>query len=545
MISDASGPKQSGASGRLVLGCAVLVFVGWSLVIWLWRPVIYCLTADDSYYYLVTAKNAAHGFGFTFDQINPTNGFHPLWAYLLVPLYWLFGANMETFVRSVLTIQLVFVLLGAEILARGLKDHKRFLLLATSILLVNFYFTKTLVNGLESALQWLLMCTTLAQMLRLLERGVESTNNWQFFGLGVLAGLTILSRLTAVWFAGAVLLLCLIVLGRRDSRSSWLSVIGRVAAAAVGICLVVVPYSVENYLSTGHFETVSASVKVSRAYPFRAHVWIAIIGYALVGLAMGVFLWRNRRGEPLARRFLWAMFPVLAYLVAQWEADAILRHVNVSEIWSMVPLSLGATLFLAYAFSGNLLKGTRRARRAALALALTGLMAFAGFTWSYILNPESYGWYVHSRQMADWIRTHTAPDAVIGAWDAGVLGAYCDRRTVNLDGLINSWDFKENLDKGLAVQWITDVCPIDYLAHSFLDEHVNLDEMKDFHWWIPLADRPDNRIDLTKWNVVYDDRSVNQNWTDRGGRREYVFLVLTRKDEGIPLTEFLKRQGRL
>src|SRR5262249_54851323 len=214
----------------------------------------------------------------------------------------------------------------------------------------------------------------------------------------------------------------------------------------------------------------------------------------------------NRHGEPLARRFLWAMFPVLAYLVAQWEADAILRHVNVSEIWSMVPLSLGATLFLAYAFSGNLLKGARRVRRTGLALALTGLMAFAGFTWSYILNPESYGWYVHSRQMADWIRTHTAPDAVIGSWDAGVVGAYCDRRTVNLDGLINSWDFKENyLDKGLAVQWITDVCPIDYLAHSFLEEHVNLDEMKDLHWWISLADRLDNRIDLTKWNVVYDD----------------------------------------
>jgi hypothetical protein len=35
--------------------------------------------ADDAYYYLVIAGNAAAGHGFTMDRISPTNGFQPLW----------------------------------------------------------------------------------------------------------------------------------------------------------------------------------------------------------------------------------------------------------------------------------------------------------------------------------------------------------------------------------------------------------------------------------------------------------------------------------
>src|SRR5262252_3931944 len=103
-MSDPVDPRQIGLVGKLLLGWVAAVFVAWLLVIWLWPPVIYCLTADDSYYYLVTAKNAAHGFGFTFDQMNPTNGFHPLWGHVLVPLARIFGAHMGVFVRAVLTV---------------------------------------------------------------------------------------------------------------------------------------------------------------------------------------------------------------------------------------------------------------------------------------------------------------------------------------------------------------------------------------------------------------------------------------------------------
>lgn len=44
------------------------------------RPIV-----DDSYYYFMIARNFWEYFGFTFDGINPTNGFQPLWQWMLLP----------------------------------------------------------------------------------------------------------------------------------------------------------------------------------------------------------------------------------------------------------------------------------------------------------------------------------------------------------------------------------------------------------------------------------------------------------------------------
>ena len=38
---------------------------------------------DDTFYYLEVAYRAANGEGFTFDGINSTNGFQPVWGFLL------------------------------------------------------------------------------------------------------------------------------------------------------------------------------------------------------------------------------------------------------------------------------------------------------------------------------------------------------------------------------------------------------------------------------------------------------------------------------
>ena len=45
------------------------------------------LLYDDAYYYFGVARNLAGGHGSTFDGINPTNGYHPLWCWILVPVF--------------------------------------------------------------------------------------------------------------------------------------------------------------------------------------------------------------------------------------------------------------------------------------------------------------------------------------------------------------------------------------------------------------------------------------------------------------------------
>src|SRR5687768_7036872 len=62
------------------------VCAAWVLLIWFWPPAYLTLTVDDSFYYLRIAENVANGLGPTFDGVEPTNGFHPLWMGLLSAL---------------------------------------------------------------------------------------------------------------------------------------------------------------------------------------------------------------------------------------------------------------------------------------------------------------------------------------------------------------------------------------------------------------------------------------------------------------------------
>src|SRR5574340_95737 len=42
---------------------------------------------DDAYYYYKVAQNISEGRGSTFDGIHPTNGYHPLWLAICIPIF--------------------------------------------------------------------------------------------------------------------------------------------------------------------------------------------------------------------------------------------------------------------------------------------------------------------------------------------------------------------------------------------------------------------------------------------------------------------------
>ena len=63
-------------------------------------------TRDDAYYYFKVAQNISEGYGSTFDGINPTNGYHPLWMLVCIPVF--------AFARFdlILPLRILLVLLG-------------------------------------------------------------------------------------------------------------------------------------------------------------------------------------------------------------------------------------------------------------------------------------------------------------------------------------------------------------------------------------------------------------------------------------------------
>ena len=104
---------------------------------------------DDAYYYLVIARNAASGQGFTADGLSPTNGFQPLWMWLLVPIAWLTsGEPTRLLAATQLVVVCVFAASGA-LLWDLLRSRLGFLpaLLGTAVAFVP-RFTNVLVSGM-------------------------------------------------------------------------------------------------------------------------------------------------------------------------------------------------------------------------------------------------------------------------------------------------------------------------------------------------------------------------------------------------------------
>ncbi len=63
-------------------------------------------TTDDAFYYFKTAQNIGLGNGISFDGISRTNGFHPLWMIICVPVFLLANINL------LLPLRIVVVLAG-------------------------------------------------------------------------------------------------------------------------------------------------------------------------------------------------------------------------------------------------------------------------------------------------------------------------------------------------------------------------------------------------------------------------------------------------
>ena len=62
-------------------------------------------TRDDAYYYFKVAQNITEGRGITFDGINPTNGYHPLWMLINIPIFALARFDLILPLRILLLVQ--------------------------------------------------------------------------------------------------------------------------------------------------------------------------------------------------------------------------------------------------------------------------------------------------------------------------------------------------------------------------------------------------------------------------------------------------------
>jgi len=163
-------------------------------------------TRDDAYYYFKVAQNISEGHGSTFDGINPTNGYHPLWTLVCVPIFALARFDL------ILPLRILIILLAGLRAATSLLLYR---LLGNVIarpiaMLVALYWafdyaihTTAYQQGLETGLAAFCLVLFLFLLQRFeRDRKTAPVKGKQIALLSIAVTLVTFSRLDMVFLAG-------------------------------------------------------------------------------------------------------------------------------------------------------------------------------------------------------------------------------------------------------------------------------------------------------------------------------------------------------
>ena len=427
---------------------------------------------DDAFYYHRIARNLAEGKFSTFDGgITRTNGYHPLWMLLITPLHWAFDPIAALFAVKAFEIMLIAGGVACIAAAAWLGHMPWILLFALPPL---FYMNIGLLLSMEPAAA-LFMLGLLFLVLGLYARNPA---RWKRPLAAVLFFLP-WARLEymAVSLAASGVL-CLIEHslqkspdgGRRTlfRRLYALDAAGPLLAAVAGI----LAYFAYNGLVFGGIVPVSGAVKavmsqaeissLTQNFHDVRQMWIFAAGLpaALEICAWFAFFWwsahrSRRRRDYLSLIFMAGAFSLAAGHLGKFAQTVVTTVPRLTDyMWYFVPAYLLTALLIpirCYAAVQCVRRFIEPQRRqtATMAVVLVG----AAILWAKtdFMSPFRYVSWKRDSTLVYWnnaayaaaqVTNRVLPEgSVIGSVSAGVIGYFSRFPVVNLDGLVNDYDY--------------------------------------------------------------------------------------------------------
>ncbi len=431
---------------------AMLVIGGLTLrLIVAWMPVptlVRHTLPDDAFIYFVIARNIAAGLGATFDGVVLTNGFHPLWALLLTPIFGVFSSG-DLPVHLALTASAICDTaagaLAGWIVWRAANLELRWP--ATTIAMALYLFNPRTIlesaNGLETGLAVLALaaCVLAWQFVR------ESPTVKRAAVLGALAGLAVLAR-SDLGVIVAVLWLGLFARKILFSTDRFLA-LQQGLIAGVAAVVVVSPWFLWSQLRLGTMaQSSGVAIPSLVAYAIQnsdpQKLWNGLLfpvinlsfrdliiypGASLILLVISLILILRDRAQSSNSNHLW--LPVLGALLV------IAIHAFVRWYprgWYFVPLAWALAVAVGPVAAAGL--RTQLGKRVAVGLWIgLGIIVIAQAIKT--INEPGLKWQADMVAGAQWLKSNTAPDEIVGAFNAGIYAYYSDRRVINLDGLVD------------------------------------------------------------------------------------------------------------
>lgn len=420
-------------------GLALITAAGF--VLWSAGDAIVGVLHDDSFFYTVIARNASNGLGFTFDGLNPTNGFHPLWAVVLTGIQFVMPFH-ETFgVQLLAAIHLLLYTLGMILFLQLFAPAERRGLAAILFTICFVSLCAFSDFGQESPLQLLMLGLTFWLVRRLLRTGEGAVQGWELAALAFASIGLVTARLDSLVILG---FMCLLLLWERRWVAAFAAGIAG-AAAAAGMAL-------WNLEMTGYPMTISSFLKsgfsLSNLEQFTSP---GLAVRALVVLLPLAAVAADSANEPSDRR-------IAATLLAGQTTYFFLLMSYVAAVGSWyfnAPLALSLFVFFSSNTASRLASGSVIRRGALIVVSATLAIASIANFGSKIVGPSK----IAHVEMGRHIR-NVLPESgkVLYQIDgSGIVSYYGEANIVNGDGLVNNFHYQEMIRAGRICDYIAEM----------------------------------------------------------------------------------------
>ena len=484
-IAELWSKSQTAAAGRLPFALFVCALLAYGTA-FAWHMLatfdlvnfIRDVNAADAYYYFQIAYNLAQGKFSTFDGgITQTNGYHPVWLLLITPFYWIF--DKETALFGIKAFEIMLVAGGAALIAAAARLARLAWPLLFAALPTLYRNPEELLWGLEAAAALF----ALSMLMLAVCLYMRDPPRWKWHVAAIAFALPWV-RIEYIAVSLAVTAaLCAIEWSRLERRSLRLSALANIRHTyipLIGAAAGILVYFAYNKLVFGGILPVSAATWQAWA---QAR-WSREGGYSLIESLRGVLqfdvfdyellialevcaylliVWRfalrsNERRDWLLLAFLVSAFGLAAGHFAKFAQVVLISHPEHGDrIWHFVPaylmtaLIIPIRLYIAIWLIRRFIALRRRATASALSVGVvvigaTLLLARAGFS-----EPFKWADHVSGSSQLEWDITYymgvqvmnraLPEDSVIGSWDADLIGYFSRFPVVNLDGVVNSYDY--------------------------------------------------------------------------------------------------------
>lgn len=460
---------------------------------------------DDTFYYLETAKHIVAGDGSTFDGINPTNGYHPLWMVLLLPLAALIS-DPWTLLRSTLLMGLIFNVGAAVLLFAALRKRLNIWfipVIGTAVYYLNVNSIISL-NGLEIMVSSFFFALVLYLTFSDFDYSTVSLRRKALLGLSL--GLLFLARTDNAFY---ILVFYAVAVWRTPSSmrikvAALMAGIGALVASPWIIWNIVyfgspiqssgfaVPYVLrESFLADGH---TTGEQLVHSAKFFLEFITVRFYGDYLgfpktiyLPILAGTIYMIVRKWKQLGRAEYADARHVIKLVAALAAAALAVIFVHTFVRWyprnyyfdqiimlSAVGFVLCLTLLRPEVMLAKIRANSATLSRCAAVAVLFVAVAQVAYFLPRLIDQGVYPHQVEFYDAAQWLKENTSPEIVVAGFNVGITSYFSDRTVINLDGAINTVAVEAIKQKRLlayveemGVDYIVDYDPVMFDMYRY------------------------------------------------------------------------------